>query len=67
MEDRYEKILGSDYSTLSPTMLKVSELLYNRRATVEQLKITTDKLLSEKYVKYLEMIENEIKKALILE
>jgi hypothetical protein len=43
------------------------QLLNNRSATARQVFVCNDPMIKEKFVKYLEMIENEIKKALILE
>lgn len=46
----------------------VRELLKNRRETARKvLACTEGGIMRESYVKYLEMIEQEIKKALILE
>jgi site-specific DNA-adenine methylase len=55
-------------SMTSPNHTKLAELLYHRRHTaVKILEHNTDNPMKDMLVKYLEMIENEIKKALILE
>ncbi len=43
------------------------QLLSNRCATARQILTCSDPMIKDKFVKYLEMIEQEIKKALILE
>jgi site-specific DNA-adenine methylase len=62
-EERYRLI-----SMTSPNHTKLADLLYHRRHTaVKILEHNTDNPMRDMFVKYLEMIENEIKKALILE
>lgn len=62
-KERYKKIAVS-----SNDLRHIQELLYHRMHTARKiLEHNTDNPMREMFVKYLEMIEQQIKKALILE
>lgn len=62
---------GMRYSSIAasfPNLERLQELLYHRMHTARKiLEHNTDNPMRDKFVKYLEMIEQEIKNALILE
>ncbi len=61
-EERYLQITDMDGD-----VNYFDQLLSNRCATARQILTCSDPMIKDKFVKYLEMIEQEIKKALILE
>lgn len=63
IKERYQAI-----AKIEPSISRLPELLYHRMHTARKiLEHNTDNSVREMLVKYLEMIEQEIKKALILE
>ncbi len=61
--ERYNSI-----AKVEPSIDKLPELLYHRMHTARKiLEHNTDNPMREMFLKYLEMIEQEIKNALILE
>lgn len=63
IRERYQAI-----SKIEPSIDKLPELLYHRMHTARKiLEHNTDNPMRDMLVKYLEMIEQEIKNALILE
>ena len=62
---------GERYNSIAkvePSLRHVQDLLYHRMHTARKiLEHNTNNPMRDMFVKYLEMIENEIKKALILE
>ena len=63
-----EKDRHTSIAKLNPDLHFISELLICRRATaMELLKYKEEGIMRESYMKYLEMIEQEIKTILVLE